>query len=94
MRKLSPLTQVLSGLVPEQIVTVEYNSKTPFSVFIAIKRQQLNKDFAFKHIGGHQYSVWLRSEDQRHMRRRKETCSMTTGSSPADQDTCPMGAKP
>ncbi len=59
-RPKSPLRLQLEALEPGREVAISYaNMKTPFSVLIAIKRQQLGKHFVFDEIEPGQFKVWV-----------------------------------
>ena len=72
-RPKSQLRLQLEALEPGQEITVNYaNMKTPFSVLIAIKRQQLGKHFVFEELEPGQFKVRVGvGTDRSHSLRKK-----------------------
>lgn len=65
-RAKSPLRIQLEALQPGSDLAVDYvGKKTPFSVLIAIKRQQLKKHFIFEEISAGRYRVRIGTSAER-----------------------------
>ena len=69
----SPLRLRLEALEPGREIAISYaNMKTPFSVLIAIKRQQLGKHFVFDETEPGQFKVWVGAgTDRSHSLRKR-----------------------
>ena len=69
----SPLRLRLEALEPGREIAISYaNMKTPFSVLIAIKRQQLGKHFVFEETEPGQFKVWVGAgTDRSHSLRKR-----------------------
>ena len=73
-RPKSQLRLQLEALQTGQEITLNYaNMKTPFSVLIAIKRQQLGKHFVFEEVATGQYKVKVGTEAERSHSLRSKT---------------------
>jgi hypothetical protein len=72
-RPKSPLRLRLEALEPGREIAISYaNMKTPFSVLIAIKRQQLGKHFVFDETEPGQFKVWVGAgTDRSHSLRKR-----------------------
>jgi hypothetical protein len=72
-RAKSPLRVQMEALQPGSDLEVDYvNKKTPFSVLIAIKRQQLRKRFIFEKISAGCYRVRIGTSAERSVSLRPE----------------------
>jgi hypothetical protein len=65
-RPKSELRRQLELLEPGRRLTINYGKrKTPFSVVIAIKRQQLKKHFVFREVSAGIFEVWVGDKTER-----------------------------